>query len=122
MELGGELRWNSVDLGSRDKGIVQKTSAIFCHAAIGSLATSALAALLNIYTRPPPVFLFPFLSLAFIFLLLDYQLYRLACYGPYRKSVTTTWASRDCQPADRGSVRIAKMGIRDERGESCKQT
>ena len=41
-----------------------KTSSIFCHAAIGSLATSALAALLSICTRPqhyPSSFLLSFL-------------------------------------------------------------
>ena len=47
VENGGELQWNLVDLESRDKRIIQN----FCHAAIGSLTTSALAALLNICTR-----------------------------------------------------------------------
>src|SRR6266704_2584388 len=48
VENGGELQWNLVDLELCDKRIIQN----FCHAAIGSLTTSALAALLNIYTRP----------------------------------------------------------------------
>src|SRR6266700_5572469 len=41
----GGKRWNLVGLESRDKRIVQN-SAIFCHVAIGSPATSALAAFL----------------------------------------------------------------------------
>ena len=39
----------------------------------------------------------------------------IICYGPYGGSVTTTRTSRDCQPADRRSVRVAKEWTRDKR-------
>src|SRR6266571_115282 len=60
-----------------------KTSAIFCHAAIGSLATSALAALLIFeQAHSTTCFLFSFPFLSFVSSLLDYQSYRLACIFP----------------------------------------
>ena len=69
--------WSHVTKGS------YKTSAIFCHVAIGSLATSALAALLifkQAHSTTCLLFSFPFLS--FIFSLIDYKSYRLACTFP----------------------------------------
>ncbi len=66
---GGERRKVAVELGGPWSHVTKgsyKTSAIFYHVAIGSLITSALAALLRYLYKPtaPPIFLSPFLSLA----------------------------------------------------------
>src|SRR6266700_6625031 len=78
VENGGTWwAWSHVTKGS------YKTSAIFCHAAIGSLATSALAALLIFeQAHGPLVFFSLFLFLSFVSSLIDYQSYRLACIFP----------------------------------------
>ena len=74
VENGGTWwAWSHVTKGS------YKNSAIFCHVAIGSLATSALAAFL-IFEQAHSTTCLLFLS--FIFSLLDYQSYRLACIFP----------------------------------------
>src|SRR6266571_4740442 len=67
--------WSHVTKG------LYKTSAIFCHIAIGSLATSALSALL-IFDQAYSITCFPFPFFSFVSLLMDYQLYRLACIFP----------------------------------------
>ena len=56
VENSGKLRWNLVDLESHDSKIIPPpNSAIFCHATIGSLITSTLAAL-KISVQALPIF------------------------------------------------------------------